>query len=79
MGTDHHDGQWGTSDAPEKCPDCGDTWSTGERLHTGDSNGIGGWEDLVHCKACGCEMFFPVTHRPLSSSAGGESGATAQP
>lgn len=61
--TDYSAGQWGTSDAPDDCTDCGAVWSSGERLHTGDENGIGGWEDWRHCKACGCEMFFPVTHR----------------
>ncbi len=57
------DGQMGTSDAPDNCTDCGALWSSSERLHTGDSNGLGGWEDWMYCKACGCEMFFPVTHR----------------
>lgn len=60
---DHFDGQWGISDATDNCTDCGAEWSSGERLHTGDDKGIGGWEDWMHCKACGCEMFFPVTHR----------------
>jgi hypothetical protein len=60
---DDHAGQWGTSDAPSNCTECGAEWSSGERLHTGDSNGIGGWEDWMFCRACGCEMFFPVTHR----------------
>jgi len=60
---DHFDGQWGTSDAPDNCTECGTEWANGERLHTGDDKGIGGWEDWMHCSACGCEMFFPVTHR----------------
>lgn len=68
MATDHHDGQFGAADVPDNCPDCGDQWSAGERLHTGDTNGIGGWEQWMYCEACGCEMFFPVTHRPLSSN-----------
>ena len=75
---DRHAGQGGTSDAPNDCPDCAAEWSSRERLHTGDDNGIGGWEDWMHCKACGCEMFSPVTHRreppnvEVSRSPGGE-------
>lgn len=56
-----HAGQWGQSEASDNCTECGAIWSDSERLHTGDSNGIGGWEDWMYCKACGCEMFFPVT------------------
>lgn len=61
--TDYQAGQFGTSDAPDNCTECGAEWANGERLHTGDDKGIGGWEDWMHCKACGCEMFFPVTRR----------------
>ena len=56
-------GQFGTSDAPDNCTECGAEWANGERLHTGDDKGIGGWEDWMYCRTCGCEMFFPVTHR----------------
>ena len=56
-------GQFGTSDAPDNCTECGAEWASGERLHTGDDKGIGGWEDWMYCEACGCDMFFPVTHR----------------
>lgn len=59
--TDYQAGQFGTSDAPAHCTDCGAEWAESERLHTGDDKGVGGWEDWMHCKACGCEMFFPVT------------------
>lgn len=68
MGTDRHDGMWGTSDAPDRCPECGEEWFGGERLHTSDDKGIGGWEDWMYCKACGCELFYPVVHRPQSSN-----------
>lgn len=61
--TDRQAGQFGTSDAPNNCTECGAEWTNGERLHAGDDKGIGGWEDWMHCKACGCEMFFPVTAR----------------
>ncbi len=59
--TDYHAGQFGTSDTPDNCPECGAEWTSAERLHTGDDKGIGGWEDWMYC-SCGCEMFFPVTH-----------------
>jgi hypothetical protein len=62
--TDRHDGQRGTSGAPDNCHDCGADWSAEECVHTGDDKGIGGWEDWRYCQACGCEMFFPVIHRP---------------
>jgi hypothetical protein len=54
-------GQFGESDAPDHCTECGAWWTSSERLHTGDSKGIGGWEDWMYCIACGCDMFFPVT------------------
>ena len=50
----------GESSSPDNCPDCGEVWSASERLHTGDDNGWGGWEDWCFCKACGCELFYPV-------------------
>ncbi len=64
--SDYHDGQWGSSDAPDNCIDCGEPWSSGERLHTGDDKGIGGWEDWLYCAACKREWFFPVVHRAAS-------------
>lgn len=64
MKSDHYNGQWGTSNAPEKCPDCGNDWFGAERLHTGDDNGLGGWEDWMYCQHCGCELFFPVVNPP---------------
>lgn len=70
--SDHRDGQWGASDAPDHCPDCGARWANSERLHTGDDKGIGGWEDWMHCKACGCELFYPVTHRHEPPNAEGQ-------
>jgi hypothetical protein len=72
MPTDHQDGQFGAADVPENCPDCGDQWSSGERVRTGDDRGIGGWEDWLYCESCGCEMFFPVVHRPPLSNTGVE-------
>ena len=36
---DNFDGQWGTSDSPNNCTECGAEWSSGERLHTGDELG----------------------------------------
>lgn len=38
--------------------------SAREAVATLAENGIGGWEDWMHCGACRCEMFFPVVHRP---------------
>ena len=75
MTTDYHDGMFGEADIPEKCPDCGEEWFGGERLHTGDDKGIGGWESWMHCEACGAEMFFPVVRRPPSSNAEMKGGA----
>lgn len=68
MSTDYHDGLFGEADTPDNCPDCGAEWSSSERVHTGDDKGIGGWETWVHCAACGCELFFPVTRRPPSTT-----------
>ncbi len=58
------DGIYGSSDAPSFCPECSEQWSHGERVKTGDDSGIGGYEDWMYCKNCGCELFYPVIHRP---------------
>ena len=63
MLSDYAAGQFGMSDAPDNCTECGTEWSASERLRTGDSNGIGGWEDWMYCKACDIQVFFPVVHR----------------
>lgn len=59
---------FGESNAPDNCPECGKAWASSERLHTGDADGIGGWEDWMHC-GCGCQMFYPVTIRPSKEEA----------
>lgn len=58
------DGIFGASESPEKCPHCNSSWDNGERLHTGDDAGIGGYEDWMYCATCDEQMFFPVVHRP---------------
>lgn len=62
--TDGQAGRFGESEAPETCPECGAEWSHSERLHTGDEQALGGWEDWMFCAACQCELFYPVTIRP---------------
>lgn len=57
------DGIWGTTDAPDCCPECGALWSAGERVWTGDDAGIDGYEDWVYCKACDYDLFYPVIHK----------------
>ena len=69
MSRDSMDGIYGLSDAPSNCPECGESWSAGERLKTDDEAGIGGYEDWMYCKHCECELFYPVIHRPASSNA----------
>ena len=64
---DKMDGIYGASDAPGNCTDCGAEWSAGERVHTDDRAGIGGYEDWMYCAACGCEMFFAVVRRPQAA------------
>ncbi len=66
---DTMDGIYGWADVPDQCPYCGGDWATGERVHTGDDAGIGGFEDWMYCGQCKAEVFFPVTHRPASSNA----------
>ena len=46
--------------APGTCPTCGEIWSAGECLHTGDLNAFKGWEDWRYCCACGEELFYPL-------------------
>ncbi len=57
------DGIYGSTDAPDYCPDCGASWSAGERVKTGDDAGIGGYEDWMYCANCKCELFYPVIYR----------------
>lgn len=64
---DYVDGIYGLTDAPSECPQCGSWWSAGERLHTGDDRGIGGWEDWVYCSKCDQDWFYPVVYRPTKA------------
>ena len=70
--TDDQAGQFGDSEAPDTCPQCGAEWSHSERLHTGDDQALGGWEDWMYCAICRCELFYPVTTMPQILNAGGK-------
>lgn len=48
------------SNAPDDCPDCGEPWSHGEFLYTGDAAAVNGYEDWRFCSKCRCELFYPV-------------------
>lgn len=47
------------STAPNDCPDCGEAWSAGMAVDTGDAAAENGWEDWRYCERCGCELFYP--------------------
>ena len=65
-------GEFGESDAPDVCLECGDMWAAGERVQTGDDKGIGGWEDWMYCAACRQEWFFPVVRQATQAQGGGK-------
>ena len=48
------------STAPDSCQNCGEMWSAGQLIQTGDAAAFKGWEDWRYCQNCGEELFFPM-------------------
>ncbi len=49
-----------TSTAPDSCQNCGEMWSAGQLIQTGDAAAFEGWEDWRYRQNCGEELFFPM-------------------